>query len=291
MKAMVQDRYGSADVLELSDIETPQVGEGAVLLRVEAASVHVGDWHVMTGRPYLIRMVSGLRAPKLRVRGTDVAGRVEALGAGVGGLHEGDEVYGTCDGAFAEHALAHADRLAPKPANLTFAQAACVPTSGTTALQAVRDRAKVRPGQRVLIIGAGGGVGSFAVQIAKAFGAHVTGVCSTGTVELVRSIGADEVIDYTREDIAGAAPRYDVVLDIAGNRPVSQLRGVLAPRGTLVIVGGEGADDGSAGSTASCARPCCPPSWASGSAPSSRSRTPGTCSRSPSSSSRGSSRR
>jgi NADPH:quinone reductase-like Zn-dependent oxidoreductase len=241
MKAIVQDRYGTADVLELEDIDEPVVGSGDVLLRVHAASAHMGDWHFMTGLPYLFRIAgSGLRAPKVRVRGTDVAGRVEAVGKDIRQFQPGDEVFGICDGAFAEYARAKENKLAPTPANLTFEQAATVPTSGSTALQGLRDVGKVQPGQKVLIIGAAGGVGSFAVQIAKAFEAHVTGVCSTTKMELVRSIGADDVIDYTRDDFAETGQRYDVILDTAGNRSVSHLRRALAPRGTLVIGGGEG---------------------------------------------------
>jgi NADPH:quinone reductase-like Zn-dependent oxidoreductase len=241
MKAIVQDKYGSPDVLALEDIDKPEIGDGDVLVVVLAASAHIGDWHFMTGLPYLFRIAgSGLRAPRTRVRGTDVAGRVEAIGKEVTRFQAGDEVFGICDGAFAEYATARSDRMAPKPANLTVEQAATVPTSGCTALQAVRNKGKVVPGQKVLIIGAAGGVGSFAVQIAKAFGAHVTGVCSTTKVDLVRSIGADDVIDYTRDDFAETGERYDVVLDIAGNRSVSHLRRALGPRGTLVIVGGEG---------------------------------------------------
>jgi NADPH:quinone reductase-like Zn-dependent oxidoreductase len=240
MKAIVQDAYGPPDVLELRDIDRPVVGTGDVLLRVRAASVFIGDWHIMSGLPYLGRMAFGLRRPTARVRGQDVAGVVEAVGADVTEFGPGDEVFGTCDGSFAEFALARPERVAPKPANLTFEQAATVPATGCTALQALRDKGRVRPGQRVLVIGAAGGVGSFAVQIAKAFGAHVTGVCSTTKVDLVRSIGADEVIDYTRDDFVDAGERYDLVLDIAGNRSVSRLRRALAPLGTLVIVGGEG---------------------------------------------------
>jgi NADPH:quinone reductase-like Zn-dependent oxidoreductase len=239
MKAIVQDTYGSADVLELKDIDTPVVDDSEVLVRVLAASAHMGDWHVMTGLPYLGRMAFGLRTPKARVRGTDVAGRVEAIGTDVTQFRPGDEVFGSCNGSFAEHATARPDKLAPKPANLTFEQAATVPTSGCTALQALR-AGTVQPGQKVLITGAAGGVGSFAVQIAKAFGADVTGVCSTTKMDLVRSIGADEVIDYTRDDFAESGQRYDAILDIAGNRTVSHLRRALAPRGHLVIVGGEG---------------------------------------------------
>jgi NADPH:quinone reductase-like Zn-dependent oxidoreductase len=240
MRAIVQDRYGSADVLELRDIEIPVAGSDDVLLRVHAASAFIGDWHVMTGLPYLGRLAFGLRAPKLRVRGQDVAGTVEAVGEGVTRFQVGDEVFGTCGGSFADYANARQDMVAPKPANLTFRQAATVPITGTTALQAVRDKGRVKSGQSALIIGAAGGVGSFAVQIAKAFGASVTGVCSTAQLDLVRSIGAEKVIDYTREDFAEMGQRYDVILDIAGNRSVSNLRRALAPKGTLVIVGGEG---------------------------------------------------
>jgi NADPH:quinone reductase-like Zn-dependent oxidoreductase len=241
MKAIVQDTYGSPDVLELREIDTPAEGDDEVLVRMHAAGVDQGVWHMMAGLPYLIRIAGfGLRAPKNPVRGYDVAGRVERIGENVTRFQPGDEVFGTCQGSFAEYACARADRLAPKPANLTFEQAAAVPISGYAALQAVRDQGKVRPGQRVLIIGAGGGVGTFAVQLAKAFGAEVTGVSSTTKTELVRSIGADRVIDYTREDFADGRNRYDVILDIAGNRSLSHLRRALVPEGTLVIVGGEG---------------------------------------------------
>ena len=241
MKAIVQDTYGTPDVLDLRDIDKPVVGDDDVLLRVHAAGAHIGDWHVMTGLPYMIRIMGyGLRGPKARVRGIDVAGRVEAVGKDVTQFQPGDEVFGTCDGSFAEYATARKDKVAPKPANLTFEQAATVPTSGSTALQGLRDAGRVQPGQKVLIIGAAGGVGSFAVQIAKAFGAHVTGVCSTTKVDLVRSIGADAVIDYTRDDFAEMGQRYDLILDTAGARSVSRLRRTLAPKGTLVIVGAEG---------------------------------------------------
>jgi len=241
MKAIVQDEYGSADVLRFEDVETPAAGKGEVLLRVGAASAFIGDWHIMTGTPYAIRLVSGLRAPKQRVRGQDVAGTVGALGDGVTAFSVGDEVFGVADGAFAEYATAKPDRLAPKPTNLRFEEAATVPTTGCTALQGLRNVGKVRSGQTVLVIGAAGGVGSFAVQIAKAFGAHVTGVCSTSKVEVVRSIGADEVIDYIREEIADGTRRYDVIFDTAGNREASYLRRALTPKGTLVLAGGEGA--------------------------------------------------
>ena len=255
MKAIAHDTYGSTDVLELRDIDKPVVGEDDVLVAVRAAGVDPGVWHLMTGMPYLVRLMGyGLRAPKHRVRGTDVAGRVEAVGKNVTRFQPGDEVFGTCDGSFAEYACAREGRLAAKPANLGFEQAAAVPVSALTALQGLRDTAKVKAGHRVLVIGAAGGVGTFGVQIAKAFGAHVTGVCSTTKVDLVRSIGADEVIDYTRDDFAGGGRRYDVILDTASNRSLSHLRHALNPRGTLVIVGGEGAGGGPEASSARCGR-------------------------------------
>jgi NADPH:quinone reductase-like Zn-dependent oxidoreductase len=241
MKAVVQGTYGSPDVLELRDIDRPVVGDGDVLVRVHAAGVDPGVWHLMTGRPYLVRVMGyGLRTPKVGIRGRDVAGRVEAVGNNVTQVQPGEEVFGIAEGSFAEYVSARADKLAPKPANLTFEQAAAVPISALTALQALRDRGKVQPGQTVLIIGAAGGVGTFAVQLAKAFGAEVTGVCSTTKVDLVRSLGADEVIDYTREDFADGARRWDLIVDTAGRRSLSHLRRALTPRGTLVIVGGEG---------------------------------------------------
>lgn len=242
MKAIVQESYGSTpDVLQFREIARPVVGDDDVLVRVHAAGVDQGVWHLMAGMPYVMRLAGfGLRAPKNPVRGYDVAGRVEAVGGNVTPFRPGDEVFGTCRGSFAEYASARPDRLARKPANLTFAQAAAVPISGYAALQAVRDHGQVQAGRRVLIIGAGGGVGTFAVQLAKAFEAEVTGVCSTQKVELVRSLGADRVIDYTREDFANGPTRYDVILDIAGNRSLAHLRRALDQRGTLVIVGGEG---------------------------------------------------
>ena len=241
MKAIVQDSYGSADVLELRQIDRPAVSDDDLLVRVQAAGVDPGVWHLMTGLPYLVRIMGfGLRKPKVRIRGRDVAGRVEAVGKNVTGFQPGDEVFGICEGSFAEYASARPDMLAPKPANVTFEQAAAVPISGLTALQALRDTGQVQPGQQVLVIGAGGGVGTFAVQLAKAFGAEVTGVCSTTKADLVRSIGADDAIDYTREDFADGKRRFDLILDTAGNRSLSHLRRALAPRGTLVIVGGEG---------------------------------------------------
>jgi NADPH:quinone reductase-like Zn-dependent oxidoreductase len=241
MKAVVQDTYGSPDVLELREIDKPVVGDDEVLVGVRAAGVDPGVWHLMTGVPYLVRVIGyGLRKPKVGIRGRDVAGRVEAVGTNVTRFRPGDEVFGICDGSFAEYVCARPDKLAPKPANLSFEQAAAAPISASTALQAIRDTGKVQPGQTVLIIGAAGGVGTFAVQLAKAFGAKVTGVCSTAKVDLVRSIGADEVIDYTREDFADGARHWDLIVDTAGRRSLSHLRRALAPRGTLVIVGGEG---------------------------------------------------
>jgi NADPH:quinone reductase-like Zn-dependent oxidoreductase len=243
MKAIVQDTYGSTDVLKFADIDRPVPTDNEVLIRVHAAGLHRGDWHVMTGLPYLIRLVVpslGLRKPKIRVRGMDVAGTVEAVGTQVTRFQPGDAVFGWCDGAFAEYACAPQDQLAAKPANLSFEQAAAVPTSAFAALQGLRDSGQVQPGQTVLIIGAAGAVGSFAVQLAKAFGAQVTGVCSTPQVELVRSIGADEVIDYTRADVTDGSRQWDLILDTAGHRSLSQLRRALTPKGTLVIVGSEG---------------------------------------------------
>jgi NADPH:quinone reductase-like Zn-dependent oxidoreductase len=241
MKAIVQDRYGSVDVLELRDVEKPQPGDDEVLIRVHAAGVDPGVWHLMTGLPYMVR-VMGFRKPKIRIRGVDAAGTVEAAGRNVIRLKQGEQVYGTCDGSFAEYACAKAERFAPKPSNLTFEQAAAVPVSGMTALNGLRDAGKLQPGQEVLIIGAAGGVGTYAVQLAKAFEARVTGVCSTSKAELVRAIGADEVIDYTREDFTHGSRQFDLILDTAGRRPLSQLRRALRPQGTLVIVGGEGGD-------------------------------------------------
>jgi NADPH:quinone reductase-like Zn-dependent oxidoreductase len=243
VKAIVRDRYGSADVLELSEVDVPEPGDGEVLVRVRAAGLDRGAWHVMAGLPYLIRIAGfGLRGPKVAGLGSELAGVVEAVGANVTGPAPGDEVYGGAKSSFAEYAVARADRLARKPANLSFEQAGAVPISGVTALQALRERGRLQAGQHVLVIGASGGVGSFAVQIAKALGATVTGVCSTAKVDLVRSLGADHVIDYTHAGIAEGGRRYDLVLDIGGNRPLAQLRGVLTRGGTLVIVGGEGGD-------------------------------------------------
>jgi NADPH:quinone reductase-like Zn-dependent oxidoreductase len=243
MKAIVQDTYGSPDVLELRDIDKPEIGDDEVLVHVHAAGVGRDVWHIMTGLPYPIRLAGyGLRAPKNPVIGSDVAGVVEAVGKNVTRFQPGDEVFGIGKGSYAEYVRAPEDKLASKPANLPFEQAAVVAISGLTALQGLRDHGRVEPGQKVLIVGASGGVGTFAVQIAKAFGAHVTGVCSTTKVDLVRSIGADHVIDYTRDDFAEGAEgeqRYDVILDIGGNSSLSRLRRALNLQGTLVIVGGE----------------------------------------------------
>lgn len=242
MKAIIRDAYGSVDALRLADIDQPVAGEVDVLVHVHAAGVDQGVWHLMTGTPYAMRLAGfGIRAPKNALLGYDVAGRIEAVGAEVTEFRPGQKVFGTCRGSLAEYAVARADRLLPKPENVTFEQAAVVPISGFAALQAVREQGGVRSGQRVLITGAGGGVGTFAVQIAKADGAEVTGVCSASKAELVRSIGADHVVDYTREDFVDGRNRYDVILDIAGNRSLSDLRRALTPRGTLVIVGGEDA--------------------------------------------------
>ena len=244
MQAIVQDAYGTPEVLELRDIDRPVPSGNQVLVRVQAAGLDRGVWHVMTGLPYLIRVLVptlGLRRPTVPVRGMDLAGRVQAAGSNVTRFRPGDAVFGWTDhGSYAEYASAPADHLAPKPANVTFEQAAAVPISGFAALQGLRDVGEVQPGQRVLIIGAAGGVGSFAVQLAKAFGAHVTGVASTTQVELVRSIGADEVVDYTRADVTDGTRHWDLILDCAGRRTLSQLRRALTPTGTLVIVGGEG---------------------------------------------------
>jgi NADPH:quinone reductase-like Zn-dependent oxidoreductase len=240
MKAIVQDKYGTADDLVLTDVDRPDVDSGEVLVRVHAASVFIGDWHVITGLPYAIRPMLGLRRPKARVAGQEMAGRVEAVGARVTRFQPGDDVFGTCSGAFAEYVAVPEDLLAPKPANLTYEQAATVAITGTSALQAVRDKGGVEPGQRVLIIGAAGGVGSFAVQIANALGARVTGVGNTTQLEVVKSIGAEDVIDYTQEDFTKMGRYWDVIIETAGGRPVSELRQALTRRGVLVIVGGEG---------------------------------------------------
>jgi len=240
MRAIVQDRYGNAEVLRLDRIPRPDIEPHEVLVHVRAAGLDRGTWHMMAGRPYLMRVIGfGFRGPKNRVPGIDVAGTVVAVGAAVTKFAVGDEVFGISRGAFAEFAAAREDKLAPKPANLTFEQAAVVPVSGMTALQGLTDVGRVEAGQTVLVIGASGGVGSYAVQLATAFGAEVTGVASTAKLDLVRSLGARHVIDYTREDFADGGSHYDLILDIGGNPTLSRLRRALTPTGTAVIVGGE----------------------------------------------------
>jgi NADPH:quinone reductase-like Zn-dependent oxidoreductase len=241
MKAIVQDKYGSADVLQLRDTAKPAIGEHDVLIRVRAAAVNPADWAIMGGLPYIARPapIYGLRTPKNGIRGTDVAGQVEAVGSSVTRFRPGDEVFGWCRGAFAEYASASEDGLALKPTNLTFEQAATVPMAGSVALQALRDHGDVHVGQKVLVNGASGGVGTFAVQIAKSLGAEVTGVCSTSNVEMVRSIGADHVIDYTRDDFTKSGEHYDFILDNISNRSLSELRRTLTARGMLVPNGGQ----------------------------------------------------
>jgi NADPH:quinone reductase-like Zn-dependent oxidoreductase len=240
VKAIVQERFGPPDVLQLADTDPPGVGSGEVLVRVHAAALNPYDWHIMRGDPLIARLMGevGLTKPKARVAGIDAAGRVEAAGANVRGLQRGDEVLGFCQGAFAQYARAEADKVVPKPVSLTFEQAAAVPLAGTTALRAIRDVGAVRAGHRVLVNGAAGGVGTFAVQIAAALGAEVTGVCSTRNAGLVRSIGAAHVVDYTTQDFTDGRARYDVILDNVGNRPLSRLRRALTPAGTLVLNGG-----------------------------------------------------
>jgi len=236
MTAIVQETYGSPDVLKVAQIDKPPLKPTEVLVRVRAAAVNPLDWFALTGG--VGRVFFGVRKPRIRVRGVDVAGVVEAVGGDVKRLRPGDVVYGGCRGSFAEYASAGENEVAPKPANLTFEQAAAVPVAGLTALKAVRDAAQVRPGQKVLINGASGGVGTFAVQIARAFGAEVTGVCSTRNVELVKSIGAEHVVDYTREDFTRSGLQYDVILDNAGTGGISGSRRVLAPDGTLIYNNG-----------------------------------------------------
>lgn len=241
MLAIVQRRYGTSDVLQLREVDRPGIGDDDVRIRVGAASLHIGDWHVMAGFPYMLRVVGfGLLAPKVKVRGMDVAGTVDAVGRNVTRFRPGDDVFGTCEGAFAEFASASHDNFAMRPARLTCEQAATVPTSGFAALQALRDRGAIQPGQKVLIAGASGGVGLFAIQMAKAFGAHVTGVCSATKADLVMLAGADRVVDYAAQDFTRGSDHYDLVLDLGGNRSLSDLRRLLTPTGILVLVGGEG---------------------------------------------------
>jgi len=238
MKAIVRHKYGSPDDLRLEDIDKPVLEDDRVLVRVHAASVNALDWHVLRGLPYLVRMSEGLRKPKRRSMGVDVAGHVEAVGKNVTQFQPGDAVFGVRDGAFAEYVCAKENKVVLKPANVTFEQAAAVPVAGCTALQALRDKGQVQPGQRVLVNGAGGGVGTFAVQLAKAFGAEVTATTSTSNVDMVRSIGADSVIDYTREDFTRGGPRFDLILDMGGTRSLLACRRALTPVGTYVMVGG-----------------------------------------------------
>ena len=238
MRAVVRSRYGSPDVLELQEVEVPMLADDGVLVRVHAASVNRADWYALTGTPLVGRTGIGLLRPKERGLGTDFAGTVDAVGKDVSQFRPGDEVFGGRDGAFAEYVSVREGRaIVSKPANVTFEEAAAVPVAALTALQGLRDKGQIQRGQQVLINGASGGVGTFAVQIAKALGAEVTGVCSTGNVDLVRSIGADHVIDYTREDFTRTDRRYDLLLDVAGSRPWSACRRVLNPQATLVIVG------------------------------------------------------
>jgi NADPH:quinone reductase-like Zn-dependent oxidoreductase len=246
MQAIVQERYGldPGQVLRPEQVPKPAINDDEVLVRVRAAGVDRGTWHLIAGLPKLMRYIGfGLQGPKTKVPGLDLAGTVEAIGDKVTDLQPGDEVFGTGKGAFAEYAAVKASQLVRKPANLTFEEAAAVPVSATAALQAVRDYGRVRPGERVLVVGASGGVGTFAVQLAKAFGAEVTGVASTSKLDLVRSVGADHVVDYTRVEFTDGRRQYDVIVDIGGNRPLSQLRRALTPRGRLVLVGGENGGD------------------------------------------------
>jgi NADPH:quinone reductase-like Zn-dependent oxidoreductase len=240
MKAIVQDRFGGPEVLELRSIDDPVPGAGEVLVRVHAAGCGPDVWHLMTGLPYFVRLMPGFSKTRNRVAGRDVAGLVEAVGRDVTGIAPGDEVMGIGEGSFAELAVARADKLVPKPAGVTFDEAAALPISGLTALQALRDVAGLRSGQRVLVIGAGGGVGTLTVQVGKALGAHVTGVCSHSKADLVRSLGADDVIDYEREDFTDGSRRWDVIVDTSGRRPVRALSRALTKGGALAIVGGEG---------------------------------------------------
>ena len=240
MRAIVQDAYGDEGVLRNERVARPEIAENEVLVRVHAAGLDRGTWHLMTGKPYVMRVAGmGFRGPKDGVPGRDLAGTVEAVGSAVTRFAVGDKVYGVGRGSFAEYAVAKQDKLARKPASLSFEQAAVVPISAGTALQALTDHGRIEAGQHVLVIGASGGVGSYAVQLAKALGAEVTGVASTATLDLVRSLGADRVLDYTKDDYADGTAHYDLVLDIAGNPKLSRLRRALTPNGTAVLVGGE----------------------------------------------------
>jgi NADPH:quinone reductase-like Zn-dependent oxidoreductase len=237
MKAIVQAHYGSSGVLALRDLDMPEIGDDGVLVQVRASSVNAKEWHLIRGRPYFARLMSGVRRPKQAVPGTDVAGVVVAVGQSVTELRPGDEVFGARSGAYAEYVAGRLPNFVPKPANLSFEQAAAIPVAAITALQGLRDMGRVQAGQRVLILGAGGGVGSFAVQIAKAYGATVTATTSTGNMEMVRAIGADEVIDYTRDDATRSGRRHDLVVDVGGYASLGDLGRAVVPGGTIVIVG------------------------------------------------------
>jgi len=239
MRAVVHHRYGSSEVLRLAEVARPRIKDNEVLVRVHTAGLDRGTWHLMTGRPYALRLGFGLRSPKNPVIGRDVSGTVAAVGSAVTRFSVGDAVFGIGNGSFAEYTSAREDKLAAKPANVTFEQAGVVAISALTALQAVRDTGRVQAGQKVLVIGASGGVGSYAVQLAKAFGAEVTGVASTSKLDLVKSLGADDVLDYTLDDFADGPDRYDLILDVGGNPSLARLRRALTPRGTAVFVGGE----------------------------------------------------
>ena len=240
MKAIVHRRYGPPDLLMLEELPRPEPGPGEVLVRVRAASIFAGDVHVVRGAPFFVRFATGLRRPRNPIPGIDLAGVVEGSGPGVADLRTGDEVFGFASGSLAELVCVPADHVVRRPKNLTLEQAAAVPEAGMTALQGLRDQGRVRAGQRVLVIGASGGVGTFAVQIAKALGAEVTGVCGPANADLVRSIGADHVVDYTRTDVTTDAARYDVILQLAGTASPQRLRRALAPGGTLVLSNGQG---------------------------------------------------
>jgi NADPH:quinone reductase-like Zn-dependent oxidoreductase len=238
MKAAIYEKYGPPDVVQIRDVERPVPNDNEVLIKVRAASVNPYDWHFMRGLPYVLRLVAGMRKPKDSRLGADVAGQIEAIGRNVTHFSAGDEVFGTCRGSFGQYARASESTLATKPKGLTFEQAASAPIAALTALQGLRDKGHIQARQKVLINGAAGGVGTFAVQIAKSFGADVTGVCSTRNVEMVRSIGANQVVDYTHEDFTQSGRRYDLILDAVGNHSLSECRRVLNPRGILVMAGG-----------------------------------------------------
>ena len=240
MKAIVQDEYGDSSVLHLDEVPVPTLKDDEVLVEMRATSLHIGDWHLMAGLPLLVRPAIGLKRPRQRVRGMDVAGIVHSVGPAVTAFAVGDEVFGVVEAGLAQYAVASVDKIVRKPAGLTFEQASAIPTSAATALHAVREVGRIQSGQEVLVIGAAGGVGIYATQLAKAFGGRVTGVCSTAKLDLVRSLGAQAVVDYTKSDVTILGKRYDLIIDTAGNRSVASLRRILTSTGTLVIVGGEG---------------------------------------------------